>query len=146
MKEDTIHFNSELIFGEIGAVIGAPLFAFLASLVRSTPYFISFFGVVGAVTGSSILWLVFRVRDTKKRGEYSVGKIINDVMYYTPVATLFGILFYQPIFFLLSSHLIKLGFEIIYSIIFGQLIAFLAFAFLLNIYRLILEITTGKRL
>ena len=146
MKQDTIHFNSELLFGEIGAIIGAPLFAYLASLVRDAPHFISFFGVVGAVTGSSLLWLTFRVRNAKKRGDYTHGKLFSDIIHYTPFATVVGLLVYQPLFFLLSSHLIENGMQVIYSVIIGQVVGFFTFAIILNIYRSTLEKTTGKRL
>ena len=146
MEQDTVHFNLELLFGEIGAFMVAPLFAHLASLIRHTPHFISFFGVIGALVGSSIFWLTFRVRNAKIRGEYSRGKIINDILYYTPAATILGILVYQPTFFLLSSNLIEGGFSIFHSILVGQFIAFLCFAILLNIYRFILERVTMKRL
>lgn len=146
MKQDTIHFNSEVLISGVGGAIGAPIFALIASLIRDSPYFVSFFGMIGAVTGSSSIWLTLRVRNAKIRGEYYKGKLFKDIVYYTPAATILGLLVYQPTLFFLSSHLIQNNVRIFYAVIIGQVSGFLMFAILLNCYRLALEKITGKRL
>ena len=53
MKEATIDFNKELLFGEIGSVICAPLVALIVSRVTSAAGTISTSAVVGSNGGGS---------------------------------------------------------------------------------------------
>lgn len=146
LEKDTIHFNSELFLGEFGAFFGGPIAAYIASAIMNEASFIAFFAVVGSILGGALVWLFLRVKHGKMRGDYSHRKLVLDIAHYTPVASMFGFFVYQPTLFLISSYFISNGYEIFYSVVLGQFVAFLFFAICLNSYRIILERVTGRRL
>lgn len=146
IQQDTIHFNNELLFAEIGGLIVSPIFGYIASHLRPSPEFISFFAVLGSIIGSAIFWLFMRVRNGKKRGVFSTEKLAKDMFFYTPIASFTALIIYQPVLFVVSSHLLERGHGILVSILIAQLLAFLLFGTIVNLYRLFLEKTTGRRL
>ncbi|MCR4285203.1 MAG: hypothetical protein NUV97_04155 [archaeon] len=146
IEQDTIHFNNELLFAEIGGLIASPIFGYIAFHLKPTPDFISFFAVLGSIIGCAVFWLVTRVRNHKKRGCFSTGKIAKDMLYYTPVASFTAFMVYQPTLFMISSHLLETGHGVWESILIAQLLAFLLFGTIINIYRYFLEKFTGRRL
>lgn len=146
MKKDTIQFNLEMLFSEVGVFVGAQLFAHLAAIISVDPDFISLFGVIGATAGSAIFWVIMRIRDGRTRGEYSRHNLFDDILHYSPAATTLGLFVCQPIFFIISTRLMSHGMGTLLAVLIGQFVGFIVFAVLLNIYRHYLEKVTGKRL
>jgi len=146
IRRDTIDFNSEIIFGEIGGLLASPVFGYLAAHIKPDPHFIAFFAVVGSIIGCAVFWLATRVKNHKRRGIFSKKKIAKDIMWYSPVATATAFLIYQPVLFVMSAHLLERGHSVLVSILVAQFLAFLSFAIVINLYRTILEMVTGRRL
>ena len=145
-SKEFIDFNKEILIGEIGALIGIPIFSYITSLFTKNSTIISSSAVVGALVGAAVFWLSMRIYDEKKRGEYSVKNIVNDVAYFTPVAFVLSMIVYQPILFFVSYYLLNQGSSVLYSVIISQIIAFIFFLVGINIYRSLLLKYFGKRL
>ncbi len=133
--KNTLNFNKELIFGEMGALIGAPLASYLVSRFTSTIKFISFSAVLGGIIGGIIFWLFMRVYDKKIDKKFSIKNLAEDIIYFTPVAFLISLLMYYPILFFSSEYFLEDQHKILFSVIFAQLIAFSIFLIMMNIYR-----------
>lgn len=133
--KNTINFNKEIIFGEIGALIGAPLISYLVSRFTSTIGFISLSAVLGGILGGAIFWLSMRIYDKKIDKKFSVKALVEDIIYFTPMAFLISLLMYYPILFFSSEHLLENKHKILYSVIFAQLLAFSIFLVMMNLYR-----------
>lgn len=133
--KNTLNFNKELIFGEMGALIGAPLTSYLVSRFTSTIKFISFSAVLGGIIGGIIFWLFMRVYDKKIDKKFSIKNLAEDIIYFTPVAFLISLLMYYPILFFSSEYFLEDQHKILFSVIFAQLIAFSIFLIMMNIYR-----------
>lgn len=134
-KRNTINFNKELLFGEIGAIIGAPLASYLISLFTYTPRYIAFSAVLGGIFVEAIFWLSMRLYDKNTYEKYSVKNLGEDIIYFTPVAFLVALFIYYPILFFGSEYLIRDHYRIIYSVISSQFVAFAFFLGLMNVYR-----------
>lgn len=146
MKRSTFDFNKELIFGEVGAMICAPLSAFIASKFTNTTDIISSIAVAGSILGACIFWIAMRISDQKKRHMLSKNKFIKDIELFTPVAFVLTLLIYYPSLFLISKYLLTQGNKVISSVIGSQLIAFATFLAAINIYRIILIKLYNKEL
>lgn len=134
-----IDFNKEIFVGEIGALIGAPLFGFIGFHLSKNPVFLSFFTLCGSITGGAISWLITRIYDEKKYGDVKLRKISKDISMFTPVAFLISILITYPII-LIVSHYLFVHHKIAYlSSFLAEVSGFCVFLILINIYRIILN-------
>ncbi|MEK6823551.1 MAG: hypothetical protein AABY06_00815 [Nanoarchaeota archaeon] len=133
--KNTINFNKEIIFGEIGALIGAPLSAYIISEFTSNVKYIAFSAVLGGIIGGALFWLSIRSYDKKIEKKFSVKNLAEDIIYFTPIAFLVSLFIYYPILFFYSEYLINDQHKILYSVMFSQLIAFSLFLIMMNIYR-----------
>lgn len=139
-------FNKEIIFGEVGAIIGAPALGCISSQVTNSPSLISTSAVIGSVLGAALFWFSMRVYDKKRRGQLSKRGFIEDIVYFTPVAFVLALLLYYPSLFLVSKYLIKHHNAVIFSVLFSQFIAFFFFIISINLYNYFLFKLVGKRL
>lgn len=133
-----IDFNKELFCGEVGAIISAPLFAYIASKFNYSPGMISTFAVGGAIFGAAVFWLGTRIYDKKRGHEFSAKGMANDIAYFTPVAFLITLALYYPTLFFLSKKLLTYSGGIVSSVFLSQIIAFSLFLVAINVYRMIL--------
>jgi len=146
LYQDTIHFNKEQIYAGFFAILGAPIFGYLMSLFTTTPTIISASAMVGGVIGSSTCWLLLRVKYGNIRGDFSGKKLTRDIMCYTPAATVIGLITDHPILFFLSWFLLDMGMWVIPATIIAQVVAFTTYLTGINMYRVLLEKYTGRRL
>jgi uncharacterized membrane protein YeaQ/YmgE (transglycosylase-associated protein family) len=144
-----INFNKQIFIGWIGALVGAQIFSHAASEIFRSSIGISFAAIVGSILGSS-LWMFSRAHDMKREGIFSFKKLLEDLLYFTPVNFLFSCIFYYPVLFFLSQSLLMdnfLNHFAVFSAVFiAQVIAFGLSTIALNIYRRILFRKTGKKL
>lgn len=139
LNKRILDFNKEILIGEFGALIGAPLFGFLGSLISRSPNFISIATVIGSIFGACISWLAARIYDEKKNKRLSVKKFTKDISLYTPVAFLISVLAsYPTVVFVTHSLFIKEHISFLSSFI-GELSGFVVFLVLINSYRYILS-------
>jgi len=144
MEKSLVNFNKEIIFGEVGSVLGAPLFAFILSRFVKEPDFISGSAVAGGIIGMAVFWLYTRITD---KGEgYSLRKLADDIKYFTPAAFIIALLFYYPTVFFVSKSFLTNHHRVLYSVIVAQIAAFLFFLLGMNIYRYFLDKIIGKKL
>ena len=143
-KTNTFNFNKEILFGELGSILGSPLISYLASQFTSNIKIISFFAVIGAIIGASVFWLSMRVIDKKKQYEKSIANLGKDILYFTPAAFLLTLLIYYPTLYFLSYNFLNSQNKILLSVIFAQLLAFTFFLIMINIYRYFLAKYYGK--
>ncbi len=146
MDQSTWEFNKELIIGEIGAWIGAPLVAFITSQFTKSPTIISFSAVAGVLISASVFWLATRIYHQKRKQAFSIAALAKDIAYFTPVAFSIAMLVYNPLVYFISHKLLTQGYHVIPSVIVSQGIAFALFLLLINFYRVILHHVTGRRL
>jgi hypothetical protein len=137
-KNNFFDFNKQILFGEIGSLLGAPLFGFIASLMTTKSNIISGLAVAGSLFGAAVFWLAIRIHDEKRKKKFSVKKMAGDIAYYTPAATPLVFLVYQPVLFFLTKFLLKMGFYSVLSVVLAQFSAFILFLILINVYRIIL--------
>jgi hypothetical protein len=139
-------FNKEILFGEVGTLIGIQFFNLLSSNfsfpVRLIPHLVVF----GAIIGGSLFWLLARVYDKSKEENYSQKKLFDDMKYFTPASTFFTFAFYYPVLFFGTKYFLEHHRRLEFSTIIAQLIAFSAFLIGINIYRYILLKVKGKNL
>lgn len=138
MDKNFFNFNKQIIFGELGSIIGAPSFTYIATFFTKNPNWISISAVAGSLIGAAILWLITRIYDEKKRNRYEIKTLATDIVYYTPVATPLVFLVYQPLLFFLTRVFLGAGLYSLIAVIIAQFIAFLSFLILINLYRLFL--------
>jgi len=144
MARTTWAFNKEIIFGEIGAFLGVPLFSFIASQLTKQTSIISASAVGGSIIGAVIFYLSMRIYDRKKQENYGKKELFNDLSYFTPVALMLTLLVYYPILYFVSNYLLNKNTNLFLSVIPSQLIAFAVFLVAINIYRFILIKYFGK--
>ena len=145
-KVTIINFNKEIVFGELGALISAPALSFIVSYFTNNDQIISFSAVLGALIGGSIFWLIMRIYDAELIGKVPTRSLTGDLVYFTPAALILALLVYQPTLFLFSNHLLENGDRVIFSVIGAQIIAFLLFLLVMNLYRYVIYRFTGKKL
>lgn len=146
MNKKTFNFNKQLLIGEIGAVICAPLVSYIFSLFTQKSSIISASAVGGSIFGAAIFWLATKIYDKKKEKKFSTPNLAKDIAYFTPAAFLLTLLLYYPTLYLLSHYLLLQGDKVLLSVIPSQIIAFLLFLVGINLYRLLLYKFLGKQL
>lgn len=140
----TLDFNKEILFGEAGALISAPLIAYIVSLFMETPRIISGSAVIGSIIGASAFWIIMRVYDKKMKGKTGARQLAEDVIYFTPAAFIITLFVYYPSLFFTSKYLLINDGGVLSSVIFSQAIAFTLFLLSVNVYRYLLARLTGK--
>jgi hypothetical protein len=145
ISKDTLNFNKEILFGEIGALIGIQLINLVPNAYLP-PKLIPFLAVLGAIFGGSLFWLWARVYYKSKEGEYSKMKFFRDIEYFAPASTFFTFAFYYPSLFFATKYFLAHHRQIEFSIIASQIIAFALFLAGINIYRYILKKVFKKNL
>ncbi|MEM4259308.1 MAG: hypothetical protein QXS38_00910 [Candidatus Pacearchaeota archaeon] len=141
-----INFNKEILFGEIGALIGAQVFAFFAYLITESSTKISASATIGAVLGAAVFFLSLRFYHKKCEKDFCKTKFATDLFYFTPAAFVLTILVYYPTLFFLDRYLLNMHFYVSAATFIAQLIAFLCFMITINIYRFLLLKLTGRKL
>lgn len=139
-------FNKEIIFGEIGALLGSSLGAYLSFLISGNEKFIPTFSVVGSMLGSTTFYLSTKVYNKRKRKELSLRNLIRDLVYYTPVAAPLRIFIGYPLLYFFTRYFVKIGIGPFYSGAIGEFLSFLIFLAMINIYRVILFYVFKKRI
>lgn len=143
-RSNTFSFNKELVLGESGALISAPLVSDLVAHFTSHARLISLSAVIGGVLGAAVFWLAARAYDKEKAKSLSLKGLASDVLYFTPVAFLLAVLVYYPTLYLLSDELLGDRYHVLPAVIAAQLTAFSLFLICINIYRYLLAKVRGK--
>jgi hypothetical protein len=146
MQKSTLDFNREILFGECGALVMANPTATVVSHFTTNAAVISSAAVAGTLIGGAAFWLVARIYDQVREKRFSAKLLATDVGYFTPAAVAFGFLVYDPSIYLTSHHLLRTGARVEYSVIVGQVVAFVLFLACMNVYRLLLLRVRGKSL
>lgn len=141
-----LNFNKEILFGELGALLGAPLFGVIGSLMSRSPDFISLFTILGSILGGSILWLTAKFYDEKKENRFTVKKFAYRISIFTPVAFTISILVTYPIIFFVTHALSSHHHVTFLSSLSGEVAGFSVFLILINTYRYILVSSFKKEL
>ena len=134
MKQSVFDFNKEILFGEIGALVSAPLAAYFTSLVTANTSVISSTAVLSSIVGASLFWILMRTYDEKIRKVLSVQHLATDIGYFTPAAFFFAACIYYPALFLISRHRITQDYHVVYAVIISQVVAFSLYLVAMNIY------------
>jgi hypothetical protein len=137
-------FNREMIFGELGAFVGANLAAVLVSHFTRDAAAVSFSAIPGTVIGGSAFWLSARIYDQVTGGRFKPRGLAGDIACFTPAAFVLSVLAYDPAIYLISHELLRRGNPVSASILAGQLVAFALFLLGMNAYRAMLFRATGK--
>ncbi len=133
-----LDFNKEIIFGEIGALLGSALGSYLSFWISRNEDLIPTFAVVGSILGSTTLFLSTKIYDKRKRKELSFRNIFNDLKYYTPAAATLRVLVGYPLLYFLTKLFVEAEIGAFYSGALGEFSSFLVFLSLINIYRIVL--------
>jgi hypothetical protein len=146
LSKRCVDFNKQVLFGEIGALVGTPLFPYVASRWTSDPDVISSFAVIGGLVTGSAFWLVVKVYDEKRRGAHSAWRLAGQIAWFTPAAFVVGLMTYQPTLFLVARWMIRGGAVLIVAVLTSQALAFGLFLGAMNIYRLAVHQIMGERM
>jgi uncharacterized membrane protein YeaQ/YmgE (transglycosylase-associated protein family)/uncharacterized protein with PQ loop repeat len=145
-SQSFIHFNKEILSGEVGAIVGAQLAGFIIRHFELNETIMSSLVVVGAIVGSALFYLPMRIYHQKKRDNFSVSRFSKDLILYSLAAILLTVLFYYPTLFFLDKYLLKVISDVNLAVFVSQTIAFLVFLILINIYRFFLKIFFHKEI
>lgn len=146
ISKDAVDFNKELLFGELGAIIGAQISSYICSKISSSISVISAFTVIGAIIGAAVFFLSLRIYYKIKNKDFSRRKLVGDLLYFTPVAFILTSIIYYPSLFFFEKYFLTHQYRIAFSTFVSQALAYLFFLISINIYRYILLKTTGKNL
>ena len=139
-------FNKEIIFGEVGSLLGAYAAAWIASRLTRNAALISAALIPGTLLGGTAFWLTARIAHQRKRHNWSVGVLARDISFFTPAAAILGFAVYDPAIFLASHSLLVHGAGVVLSVAGGEITAFSLFLGSMNAYRLILAKTGARHL
>ncbi len=146
VSKSAFNFNKEILFGEVGAIIGAQIFGYASSLFTTSSTTISLFATIGAIIGAAIFFLSLRVYDKVMEKDFSRAKFANDLLYFTPVAFVLTVGVYYPMLFFVDRYMLNNEHHVFYATLVAQFIAFACFLLLINLYRHVLIKFAGKRL
>jgi uncharacterized membrane protein YeaQ/YmgE (transglycosylase-associated protein family) len=146
ITRETINFNKEILFGEVGAIAGIQIVSFTSSRVDYSVNLLSYMIVIGAIVGASLFWFLMRLYDKTRKNKYSEEKIIEDITCYAPAAFVLTSLFYYPTLFFATKYFLEHNRMVEYSATISQIIAFGLFLIGINIYRYIINKYYGKSL
>jgi len=142
----TLAFNRELLFGEVGALLAANPTAWVVARFSASPAVISGAAVAGTLAGGGLFWLGARIYDQCRDRDLDRRAFAADLAYFTPAALVLGFAVYDPAIYLTSRHLLRQGDRVFPAVLLGQAVAFLLFLGCMNVYRLALQRTVGRRL
>lgn len=128
-------FNKEILYGEIGAVLGAAILSTIMSHFSPSNVRIAQFAVLGSMIGGSSLFLLKKIRNKIRRKEVVLKSVIYDLKYFVPVASLIAFFVTYPILYSLTKFLVKSGWEIFPAGAVSELAGFSVFICCVNIYR-----------
>jgi hypothetical protein len=146
ISREAFDFNKEILFGELGSLIGIQVATLLSIHFPRHSNLIPYFIVLGASVIGSLFWLLARIYYKSKREKYSEKNFITDMEFFTPASVLFAVLFYYPALFFTSKYLLEHNRAIEFSAILSQIAAFLVFLIAINIYRYVLLKVFNKKL
>jgi uncharacterized membrane protein YeaQ/YmgE (transglycosylase-associated protein family) len=146
ISRETINFNKEILFGEVGAIVGTQLGGLISSNITNSSTTIAYSVVFGALVGASLFWLIMRIYDKSKKEKYSREKFIFDLKYFTPASAFFTFMCYYPTLFLITKYLLEHQIMVTFSAIFSQFVAFSFFLLGINTYRYVLIKVFNKEL
>lgn len=135
ITKETINFNKEILFGEIGAIVGIQICGNIFYRLNVPSDLLSYLIVLGAIIGASLFWFAMRLYDKTKKQKYSEKSIIEDISYFAPGSFILTVIFYYPTLFFVTKYLIEKNKLIEYITTIPQIIAFILFLIAINIYR-----------
>jgi len=138
VTKNTINFNKEILFGEVGAIVGIQISSYILSKMDYSINLLSYIIVISAIVGASLFWFAMRVYDKTRKNKYPEKNIIEDIAYYAPAAFILTSLFYYPTLFFATKYFLEHNRMIEYSATISQIIAFGLFLVGINIYRYVL--------
>jgi hypothetical protein len=146
ISKETLNFNKEILFGEIGALVGTQTGGYISSKFTDSSTLISYSVVAGALVFASLFWLAMRIYDKSKKEKYSEDKFVHDLKYFTPASAFLTFGIYYPVLFFVTKHFLENGRIVEFSAIISQTLAFAFFLVGINVYRNILFNKFGKRI
>jgi hypothetical protein len=132
-------FNKEILLSELGSIVCGTLAGIIAAVFFVDVRTISVLTVVGVSIGSSVVWLVLRIIDTKRRGVYSKKKVFRDLEYFVPGAIFISVLFVYPTIFFGTKALLEAGIGPGSSAFVGTFMGIIVYMGCMNVYRIQLE-------
>lgn len=135
ITKETINFNKEILFGELGAIVGIQIFGNLFYRLDVPSDLLSYLIVLGAIIGASLFWFAMRLYDKTRKQKYPEKSIIEDISYFAPGSFILTVIFYYPTLFFVTKYLIEKNKLIEYITTIPQIIAFILFLITINIYR-----------
>jgi len=138
LNRPLVNFNKEILCGEIGALVSAPLGALIASLFTINSSYISAVAVLSSLAGASLFWILMRTYDEKHMHVFTMQHLATDIGYFTPGAFVLAVAVYYPSLFLMSRHLLTQDYRVVSSVILSQAIAFTLYLVAMNVYRYLL--------
>ncbi|HPJ87012.1 MAG TPA: hypothetical protein PK255_00450 [Candidatus Pacearchaeota archaeon] len=135
ITKETINFNKEILFGELGAIVGIQISGNLFYKLDISADLLSYLIVLGAMIGASLFWFAMRLYDKTRKQKYSEKNIIEDISYFAPGSFILTAIFYYPTLFFVSKYLIEKNKLIAYITTIPQIITFIVFLIAINIYR-----------
>ena len=135
VSKEVIDFNKELLFGELGALIGIQFIDFISIFFSVSVNLIPHLIILGAIIGGSLFWVSARIYYKSKEGNYSEKKLITDVEYFAPASAILTFTFYYPALFFSTKYFLIHNRHIEFSSIVSQIIAFSLFMIAINLYR-----------
>jgi uncharacterized membrane protein YeaQ/YmgE (transglycosylase-associated protein family) len=139
ITREIINFNKEILFGEIGAIVGIQAVDYIFNKMNYSTNMLSYMIVMGAILGASLFWFLMRLYDKTRGHKYTEGKIVSDISYYAPAAFILTSLFYYPTLFFATKYFLEHHRRVQFSSTTAQIIAFGLFLIGINIYRYILN-------
>ncbi len=146
MLKSTIHFNREILIGEVGALILANVSAPVVGRFSHDATVIAWAAVGATMVGGGLFWLGARIYDQVRGKTFTAPALASDVAYFTPGALLLGLGVYDPLIFVVARRLVLGGSPARVAVAVGQVTAFAVFLACLNLYRLVLLRFRGKAL
>jgi len=146
ISKSFLNFNKELVFGEIGAILGANFFSLFIFKVYPYSRIIPFVAVIGSVLGSALFWITLRIYDQTRSRYFSIKNFSLDFLYFSPAAFIISLLTYYPSIFFISHYLLIHKQFVLFSVFTSQIIGFVFFLILINIYRILLIKLKDRRL
>ncbi|VVB83954.1 Uncharacterised protein [uncultured archaeon] len=138
ISREAFNFNKELLFGELGSLIGIQLVVFLSWLFHFNRSIIPHLVVAGALVSGTLCWLLARIYDKSRKEKYSGKSFFNDMKYFVPASVFLTYAFYYPSLYFISKYFIAHYRFLESAAVFSEIIAFSLFMLGINLYRYIL--------
>jgi hypothetical protein len=133
-------FNKEVVYGEIGAVLGSAIASAITShFFSSSRVRIAQFAVVGSILGGGLLFLLKKIKNKRRRGEPILKSIIHDLKYFTPAAAIIACFICYPTLYYLMKYFVKIGWQTFPAGAISELVSFCIFFCCVNLYRFTLS-------